>query len=293
MLTFLKSSPLPLRPPKDQGKQVRFTQISCGPASPLFSQPTRPSASDQVQHIRNMCTALNSAGGGASACLGFLQDGRNIRHGLYRSFKQHLRQSQESKATLYAALHKQTGLQAMSRQERFTIAATLASSLLQLHSTPWLHDRWTKTDIMLNHDESLGRIIPDPLLRAEFRSTNATSATTNSSSPQTFNTKAALSGLGIMLLELCFGKPIEDHPSREQYLRPDQKPNAFTDITTARVWHEEVLGEVGYEVSDAIRRCLDCSFGPKPNLEDKEFQEAVFDGVVLPLQEFLSIWQAG
>lgn len=94
-----------------------------------------------------------------------------------------------------------------------------------------------------------------------------------------------------MLLELCFGKAIEDHPLRAQYFGPNNQPNAFTDISTAKEWHEDVLAELGDDISDAIRRCLDCSFAPKPNLEDKEFQEAVFDGVVLPLQDLLRVWE--
>ncbi|KAL9617953.1 MAG: hypothetical protein Q9160_007319 [Pyrenula sp. 1 TL-2023] len=286
------SPPLPSRAGEGPRNQVRLTRLMSPEVATLSSsQSSRPSDSKQMQHIQNMCTALNSADG-PSTCQGFLKDGRNVRHALYQSFKQYLRLSSESKVTLHAALHKQAGAHVMSRQERLTIAATLASSLLQLHSTPWLHDHWTKTDIMLNHIESQGRIIPDPLLRADFHSTAVTSVNPRPPSSRIFNTKTALSGLGIMLLELCFGKPIEEHPSRKQYFGPDQKPNAFTDIATAREWHEEVLGEAGDEVYHAIRRCLDCSFAPKPSLDDKEFQEAVFDGVVLPLQEFLSIWQS-
>lgn len=93
-----------------------------------------------------------------------------------------------------------------------------------------------------------------------------------------------------MLLEICLGKAIEDHPSREKYFGPNNQPNSFTDISTAKEWHEDVLGELGDDVSDAIRRCLDCSFGPKPNLDDKEFQDAVFYGVVLPLHDLLKFW---
>lgn len=54
-----------------------------------------------------------------------------------------------------------------------------------------------------------------------------------------------------------------------------------------------MLGELGDEISDAIRRCLDCAFAPKPNLGDDEFQQAVFNGVVLPLQDLLRVWEKG
>ena len=40
-----------------------------------------------------------------------------------------------------------------------------------------------------------------------------------------------------------------------------------------------------------VKRCLDCSFGPRPNLEDKRVREAIYDGVIRPLASYLKTWQ--
>lgn len=230
---------------------------------------------------------------GTSTCLGFLRDKQNRRHVLFPLYNQHFRSRCHANVTLQRVLQqpcKDKCHQAMTRQERFTIAVTLASSLLQLHNTPWLHDRWSKKDIIFYSDKAQPRIIFQPFICTEFHSTSAASRPPPSSTGK-FNPKTALSGLGIMLLEICLGKAIKDHPLREQYFGPNNQPNSFTDISTAKEWHEDVLGELGDDVSDAIRRCLDYSFAPKPNLDDKDFQEAVFYGVVLPLQDLLKIWE--
>jgi hypothetical protein len=259
------------------------------PQSLLFPSPERLAC---TPHIQNICFTMKSIDG-TSTCLGFLQDRQNRRHLLLPLYNQHSALRRQRKLTLQNALQRPGEdrlCQAMTRQERFTVAVILASSLLQLHSTPWLCDRWSKKDVTFLSDESQPHIVFQPFVCTEFHSINAPSRPPPPPNGK-FNTKMALSSLGIMLLELCFGKAIEDHPLREQYFGPNNQPNAFTDISTAKEWHEDVLAELGDDISDAIRRCLDCSFAPKPNLEDKEFQEAVFDGVVLPLQDLLKVWE--
>jgi hypothetical protein len=103
--------------------------------------------------------------------------------------------------------------------------------------------------------------------------------------------RKSLFALGVMLLELCFGQRLEDQPIRGRYLGPDGVPNAYTDLCTAKEWHQEVYAECGDSMADIIRRCLDCSFGPKPDWSSESFQEAVYRDVVQPLEEFLGYWQ--
>lgn len=224
-------------------------------------------------------------------CLGFLENAEKRRHVFCPLQKDVI----EDPLSLLAALKPDATsgtMKPMSRQDRFTIAVTLASSLLQLHSTPWLTEQWSKSDIVLPTNIPQQRVLPKPLLQAKFHSSAASNSSQGGSTANArFNAKKALSSLGIMLLELCFGKTIEDHPLRPQFFGPNNTPNAFTNISTAKQWHEDVLGELGDDMSDAIRRCLDCSFAPKPNLDDKEFQEAVLDGVIMPLQDVLKVWE--
>lgn len=81
-----------------------------------------------------------------------------------------------------------------------------------------------------------------------------------------------------------FGHNIEDCSVRSKYFE-DGQPNDQTDRSTAWVWAREVLGECmcGAHMSDVVRRCLDCSFGPTPSFADVRFRQSVYDGVILPL----------
>ena len=66
--------------------------------------------------------------------------------------------------------------------------------------------------------------------------------------------------------------------------------NDQADISTARKWAKKVLGESGANVSDVVRRCLDCSFGPRPSFADIRFRESVYEGVIKPLASYFKVW---
>ena len=104
-------------------------------------------------------------------------------------------------------------------------------------------------------------------------------------------TRASLFNVGVIILELIFGHNIEACPFRKSYFGPNNQPNDQTDVSTARKWSEKVLGECGVEIADVVRRCLYCSFGPRPDLKEKRFKEAVYEGVIKPLADYLKIWQ--
>ena len=93
-----------------------------------------------------------------------------------------------------------------------------------------------------------------------------------------------------MILELVFGHCIEDCRFRKDYYGTNNMPNDQTDISTARKWAKKVLGESGADISDVVRRCLDCSFGPKPSFADVRFREAVYEGVIKPLASYSKVW---
>jgi len=104
--------------------------------------------------------------------------------------------------------------------------------------------------------------------------------------------RACLFTVGVIILELIFGHGIEDCLFRKDYLGNDNQPNDQTDISTARRWARKVTGESGANVADAVRRCLDCSFGPRPDFGNVRFREAVYEGVVKPLAGYGRVWEA-
>ncbi|KAI1126862.1 hypothetical protein F5Y10DRAFT_243894 [Nemania abortiva] len=92
------------------------------------------------------------------------------------------------------------------------------------------------------------------------------------------------------IFELIFGHNIEDCIFRRGYFGYDNKPTDQTDISIARKCADSVLGETGPLIDDAVRRCLDCSFGPKPDFRDIRFRESVYEGVIKPLAEYKKTW---
>jgi hypothetical protein len=101
----------------------------------------------------------------------------------------------------------------LSRQERYFIALTLASSLLQLHATPWLATRWSKKDILFLRNGPDSIIVDQPYISPQ----------PFSQSPTYHDTSKSISALGIMLLELCFGIALEDHEIRRGFLGADMR----------------------------------------------------------------------
>ncbi|OCL13570.1 hypothetical protein AOQ84DRAFT_414346 [Glonium stellatum] len=186
----------------------------------------------------------------------------------------------------------------IDRQHRFKIALHIASALLQIHMTPWLPTGWSKRDLYFLADSHTVHS-DHPYVRQTFASKTIRSPAQTKNSlkddpslrSKEEDTRASLFTVGVILLELIFGQNIESCSFRKDYYGPDGQPNDQTDISTARKWAQKVLGECGVHISDVVRRCLDCSFGPRPSLNDKRFREAVYEGVIKPLADYSKTWQ--
>jgi hypothetical protein len=82
-------------------------------------------------------------------CLGFIVDEKYMRYHIYPIVRQDIVQVRvEQPISLYNRLTTQSRKSRLTRKERLQLALTLASSVLQLHKTPWLSDCWGKNDIL-------------------------------------------------------------------------------------------------------------------------------------------------
>jgi hypothetical protein len=92
--------------------------------------------------------------------------------------------------------------------------------------------------------------------------------------------------LGVLLIELWYGKTIEDLKTA-----PDENWHGTPSIAwcaAERIDEHEIEFEAGQLYSGAVRRCIWCDFDRKENdLDNEEFQRAVFNGVVVPLETTL------
>ena len=294
--TFETNSPNCLHPFKKSTKNVSFPQINVQPPQGLTS-----STVSDLDEIADLCEAVRKAHcGPCKEPLGYLRDAQDRRHAFYPSIHPTRFSQKAGTVTLASLLAKPTCRtsrnatnlvsMSLSRLERYFIAVTLASSLLQLYSSPWIRETWSKHDIhfLIAEDGSPRPLLVNkPYITRNFTSYSPLASNTSVNEPLGCKSSAkSIQALGIMLLELCFGETIEDQPIRSKYMSPDGQPNDMTDFCTAQHWlQHDALGEGGPEFSEAIRRCLFCAFGPRStDLEDDQLRAAIYSEVVEPLE---------
>jgi hypothetical protein len=162
----------------------------------------------------------------------------------------------------------------------------LASSLLQLQTTPWLPDKLDKKEIYFEYDGET--VLADqPYIYHFFQSTKASTPSLDNEIKQPtigFAARVSLTNLGILLLELCFGQTIEStvHWSNILELNDGRQHNQ-TSFETALEWKAEVEEEAGLDFKNAIDRCFNLDV--KPNWTDMKFTQSIFAGVVQPLEK--------
>lgn len=188
----------------------------------------------------------------------------------------------------------------LSWQQRLQIAVTLASTVLQLHKSPWLSDSWNTRDIYFfsrgvdsdNHplisDAYVSRSFKPPRSPQSIRQYVETDAEDFLSS-QIIN--KTLFALGIVLIELCLNKTLKDLRSSSTDQHGDARPQSIIDVyRTAISQIDTVYDEGGTQYGYVVQRCLKCEFGiqdSKKQLDFDAFRGLVYEGVVAPLEEDL------
>lgn len=177
-------------------------------------------------------------------------------------------------------------------KERLYLAATLASSVLQLHGS-WLKPQWRTRDILF--PKNTGN--PSPALDHPYLSWNVPSNHTdkqNSSQTKSVGHPLircnVLLPLGLALVELSLGQrltdlriPMDDHPVE-----------AVASLTTATRLLDagEIIAWSGPRYHDVVKDCLQWSGDKDEMLDDEIFQRAVFELIVSPLLENLRDFEA-
>lgn len=191
----------------------------------------------------------------------------------------------------------------LTRQARYLIGLTLASSYLQLKSSPWISHSWNKSDILFpkNASKKSGVLEEQPYISRGFDEGNHQENDDNDYDDLGKITigvgrldmnDRTLKSLGIMLLELCFDTALEEYGPRMGYSRSSaseetEKTTAdlFLDVAAAFEWSEHVAAEAGPEFSDAITWCLTTvpASSGHTNQPDR-WRDELFEKVVLPLK---------
>jgi hypothetical protein len=181
----------------------------------------------------------------------------------------------------------------LSKKERYSLALTLASSVLYLNSTPWLPDQWAAKDILFQQSVASVRPIDidHPYIApAVIDPPNEISkGLVNGQKPRGLHNKnTVLLALAVALLELYFGTTAEKYQENELGASdPSVHQNAWMLCAMAHSWAEESQEDLSAAFLTAVRHCLRCFGDPGASLQDSEFLQAAVEGIVLPLQDEL------
>jgi hypothetical protein len=218
-------------------------------------------------------------------CLGYLLDDEHQQHEV-RWIRDIIHESNDLEEISLEKLLTGNGHMKLSRQKRYKIASVIASSLLQLQTTPWLPEKLEKKHIFF-YCQGSEVFVEEPYITHSFPTAKSNNASSQKSDikilPHTLPRKT-LSSLGILLLELCFGEAIENQTElRKAHLSSDGKALEGTDYLTAIEWLD-MVDEEEPRMAPIIKWCISCLFEGKPNWADTKFTQAVYICVVQPLE---------
>ena len=262
------------------------------PGSDLQMQPLEQEETDKTKLIDNLCFILRNSNGPPKTCLGRMVDDQ-YNYELI-ALSRHTKFDSES-VTLHDLLARnqcapwamtfmsQTATASPSMQQgfyltkktRLQLAVTLASTALQLHTTPWLDSGWDSKCIKFR-----GGSLDHPYIAKSFpEPPTQTSEETNTAANSAIRNRS-LFGLGILLLELSVGKPLD-------FCKDDKEMSLMDLYILASQLIKYLRDEENAGYFQAVQACLFCNFGTKApdlDLENDSFRRAVYDDVVSPLE---------
>ena len=276
-------------PEPGRKKEVKWKLDSASTQTDSSNQHYTPNGSP----ILNLCEALHQQAKSSNqrkASLGFLSNEQH-RHDIYLLGEQ---LSDMATMPLLSVLSETLPTSkswkipghVLSRRDRLQIAATLASSVLQLDGTDWARHQWRATDIFLISREGSKHAPLDLYITSKVPSKRCQESNQTKPITEHLIRDEALVSLGLTLLELSFQRPLE------QLRAPEDEDTAETrkDWNTAKRLLKYVADENGEEYKNVVRRCLDCHFDVDEDdatFENARFQQEVFETVVAPLNRLL------
>ncbi|KAI9894521.1 MAG: hypothetical protein M1814_001875 [Vezdaea aestivalis] len=245
---------IPSDKPSQGSHRVRWTDQK--------STETVTSMSTDATKIRSLCDTLSQACPGS---FGFL-DHDDCRFMIYPKTQVNPPANMEI-STLEDLLNADCSI--LTRRKRYWLALTLASSFLQLHSTPWLSVPLRKDTILFpTNISNRGPLnLDSPYVRG---------GTAGTSSDTGCDTVAIL---GIRLLELCFGVSLESSQFRQKFPTGDTTTAPHLDHAAALLWSNKVNEQAGPEFAEAVKWCLYAS-----ELSDGSWKKDMWKHVIDPLE---------
>ncbi|KAL8780645.1 MAG: hypothetical protein Q9213_006382 [Squamulea squamosa] len=252
--------------PGVQAASVLVTSIQNPPGEPN-------SINDMCSSLRSISLRLNKS------CIGRLTH----KESSYDVFTVSRHEYQDvDVSTLHDLLSRSQGVPMdastkLTRRARLQLAVILASTALQLHTTPWLDTSWNGKTIKF-HQGALGY----PYISKLFTKSMVQSIETPALAIGPIRNRT-LFALGVLLLELSTGKPLDDFKGPES-------SGPFEDFILATQLVKNLEEEESLNYLDATAACIFCNFRCKASELDfgkEAFRQAFYEDVVVPLEQDL------
>jgi hypothetical protein len=176
-------------------------------------------------------------------------------------------------------------------RERRILAVILAHSMLNFCDTPWVGKNWDKNHLSFFKRKSKKGSQLDfhrPWISTQFDNTTATE---DVDELYRIHKNPSVLALGILLLEIELRAGIEESATEDD-LSPTGEVDCNTSLFTAERLLETQIDDMFERYRNAIEACLKCDFvedGASTSLDDEDFQQAVYENIVVPLEEELWI----
>ncbi|KAH7348034.1 hypothetical protein BKA66DRAFT_447496 [Pyrenochaeta sp. MPI-SDFR-AT-0127] len=282
------ASPTPVLSPKPKMTK----SVSFGTPPPYSVIDPAADCEPVAQEVKDLCASIQQSYKSASR-IGFSLGSNGKLRGAFPIDTKEVYGSASQLVTLEELLDRPPVINGrrskLSKKERYSLALTLASSVVSLHSTPWLTDQWAAKDIFFHKTTTATRIID---IERPYVASALFGLSKGHSIPQKprgfHNKNTVLLALAISLLELYFGMTAEKYQESEHgTVDPSLHQNPWMLCSMVHNWAEESQEDLSAAFLSAIRHCLRCFSDPGASLQDTEFLQAAVEGIVLPLQEEL------
>lgn len=270
--------------------RVRFAdpnvKMSTCPTTSSGNTSTTPQPATIVSEIQDLCgSILSLQNRECGVCLGYLANALpSIRLGLFRPQAPIIDKDSFSMLSLRDILNKKQGAPHLSIANRQRLAASLAIGLLRLHGTPWLNKQWGHREITFFSNG--GRVLVEhPFLSTKLDPSSTTRRPVVYFTPSAAIRNESLFALGILLIELCLHQPFENLLLPAD-LNADGTKHTTTEYCAALRLLDTITGEASLEYVEVTRQCIECHFNQgAASLDNDVFREAVYDNVVMVLEE--------
>ena len=166
----------------------------------------------------------------------------------------------------------------LALKDKRRLALVFAYSLLRYHTSSWLPGQWGKRQILFFHTSDYGIDVQSPYISTFFEPRQRVS---NSINLNCVHREPAILALGILLIEIDLGQPIEEY----------RVSNDSININTNWIVADRVvktMDQCSEPYRNVIRSCLEIPWipaGQHVSLEDRQVREGLYDYVIEPLEK--------